>query len=469
MAEDRRLLPARLIGALLVGGSALLAASSVPGVPTVAEPAGYALVGAAIAAFADLRTRGTRFRALVLVAVLFIVGDRLAESGVADDRPWVVAASFGTYLGWRALAATPRSVLLSAVPTIAAVAAPLALRGAGASGLALGVLVGVAGVVAALGAVLVGRLQRRRDEVAQNQRDVDAVVLANLELRNVGEARDAATRIARIATELLDAEGAVVWLQGPGRLLCAGGHGTTPPPEREVADGSIVERVLLSGSVATDRGGEVVLPLTGSGGVFGAVTVSGPRRTSATFVTSVLQVFGAQAGYALERLRAVESLIDARFVDPVTGVGNRLAATASLATLHNGDALLLLAVDELAAIRERDGDGRADLILGQLGLHLRTATRAGDLIARFGDDVFFVLLRDLNASAESVVTRLLDSWQATGTAGTLRAGAAIHFADTTPLDTLDRATEALDAARLDHRGERDPIAAAAERATWGPG
>ena len=86
-------------------------------------------------------------------------------------------------------------------------------------------------------------------------------------------------------------------------------------------------------------------------------------------------------------------------------------------------------------------------------------------MARFGDDVFFVLLRDLNSSAEGVVTRLLDSWQQTGTAGSLRAGAALHFADTTPLDTLDRASDALNAARFD---DRDPISVASERATWGP-
>jgi GGDEF domain-containing protein len=187
--------------------------------------------------------------------------------------------------------------------------------------------------------------------------------------------------------------------------------------------------VLSSGSVATDViSDEIVLPLIASGGVFGAVTVSKPARTTASFVSSVLQLFGAQAGYALERLQAVENLIDARYVDPVTGVGNRLAATASLATVRTGDAVLMLSIDELGRIRDEEGDARADLVLGQLGLHLRTVTRAGDLVARFDDDVFFVMLRDLNSSAEAVVTRLLDAWQKTGTAGSLRAGAALHFA-----------------------------------------
>ena len=463
--SERRVLPGRLTGVLLVVASAVLAASALPGAPAAVETAGLALVGAAVACFTDLRTTGRRVGWLLVTLVLLAIGDRLGEQAVAVDRLWALPVAMGTHLLWKAAVATPRAVLLRSVPAVAAVAGPLALRGAtpvDVVTMAMPIL--PLALVGALLAVPKGRAERTRRTLEQNQVDLDAVVMANLELRNVGEARDAAQRIARIATELLEADGAVVWLHGPGRLLCAGGHGVTPPPEREVADGSSIDRVLVTGVVATD-GDEVVLPLTASGGVFGAVTVNKPRRKSESFVASVLQVFGAQAGYALERLRAVESLIDARFVDPITGVGNRLAATASLATLHTGDAVLLLAIEELERLRAEEGDARADLVLGQLGLHLRTATRAGDLVARFGDDVFFVMLRDLNSSAEAVVTRLLDSWQSTGTAGPLRAGAALHFADGTPLDTLDRASAALDAARRD---TRNPISVAAERAAWGP-
>lgn len=302
-------------------------------------------------------------------------------------------------------------------------------------------------VIGATGLLGVAILRRRAAALAsrldRNQRDLDAVVLANVELRHVADAGDAARRIARMATELLDADGAVVWLQGPGRLLCAGSHGAAAPAERAIGDDSVIEHVLLTGSVDTD-GGEVVLPLTASGGTFGAVTVQHPRRRAASFVESVLQVFGAQAGYTLERLRAAEHLIDARFVDPVTGIGNRMAATASLATMRAGDAVLLVAVDELDRIRACEGDARVDLVLGQLGLYLRTATRAGDVLARFGEDVFFIMLRDLHGGAEVVVDRLLESWQAAGTFGTLRAGAALHSTETTPLETLDRASSALE-------------------------
>ncbi|MEA3019310.1 MAG: hypothetical protein QOI47_834 [Actinomycetota bacterium] len=444
--------------------SAVVAIGALPGAPNSVVTAGFTLVGAAVAAFTDLHLRARRFGWLLITLVLLVVGDRLAVHSVALDRPWALPVAFGGYLVWTVVVATPRAVLRALPLAAIAVAIPLAMHGSVVRALVMSAALLPVAAAAALGSIPRERARHTRHALDQNQSDLDAVVMANLELRNVAEAREAANRIARIATELMNATGAVVWLQAPGSLLCAGGHGTTPEPDREVLSGSGVERCLLTGSVVTDND-ETVLPLTGSGGVFGAVTVNGAARNPESFVSTVLQVFGAQAGYALERLRAVETMIDARFVDPVTGVGNRAAATASLATLHVRDALLLLALDDLDEIRTREGDGRADLTLGQLGLHLRTATRAGDHVARFDDGVFFVMLRDLNASAEAVVTRIIDSWQQTGTSGRLRAGAALHLADTTPLDTLERARDALASARVD---SPHPVTAAAERAAWGP-
>lgn len=456
--------PPRITGALLIAASAVVAASAAPGVPAVVETIGFALLGAAVCAFADIGLGGRRAAALAMPVVLLAVGDRLAEHAVAVDRLWAVPVAMCAYLLWRATVSTPRGVIVRALPALAAVLGPIAMRATVDDALLLSTPVLPFALLCSLLAIPRARAATVRAQLRRDQADLDAVVMANLELRNVGDAGDAARRIARIATELLDADGAVVWLQGPGRLLCAGGHGRTPPPDRSIAEDSTVDRVLNSGSVAADPN-EIVLPLTASGGVFGAVTVNGARRESAMFVASVLQVFGAQAGYTLERLRAVEGLIDSRYVDPVTGVGNRMAATASLATMRPGDAVLLLAVEDLDRIRELEGDARADLTLGQIGLHLRTATRAGDLVARFGDDVFFVMVRDLDSGAEAVVTRLLESWETAGIASGVRAGAALHFADRTPLDTLDRAIEALDAARDDRRS---PLGVAAERATWGP-
>jgi GGDEF domain-containing protein len=306
-------------------------------------------------------------------------------------------------------------------------------------------------VLPAVAVVLLLAVHRRRGQksllaLEQNQLDLDAVILANVELHNVGEARDAAQHIARVATELLVADGAIVWIQGPGGLLCAGGHGITPDPEHEPIQSFGIEQVLRTGSVS-DEDGDIAVPLTASGGVFGVVTVHAPMRRASSFVSSVLEIFGAQAGQALERLRAVESLIDAEFVDPITGVGTRAAATVALATLHAGDAVLLLAVEELEALRAAEGDERADLALAQLGMHLRTGTRVGDLVARFDDDVFFILLRELYGSAEEIVDRLLTSWQSTLTIGRLRVGAALHSAETLPSNTLELATSALGTAR----------------------
>jgi GGDEF domain-containing protein len=233
------------------------------------------------------------------------------------------------------------------------------------------------------------------------------------------------------------------------------------PPANGAAAEPAVDHVLRTGAVGTSLLG-AVLPLTGSGGVFGAVTVTRPRRAVESFVASMLQILGAQCGAALERLRAVEHLLDAHFVDPITGVGNDLAATAALATLHAGDTVLLLAVDDLPAIRAADA-GRADLVLGQLGLHLRTATRAGDVVAHRRDGAFFVLLRDLDTASDDVVTRLVASCGSTIGTGPLRAGAARHLSGATSTETLDRAIAALDAGRVldlsdDARRVSEPVA-----------
>jgi GGDEF domain-containing protein len=460
----RRIPPARLTGALLLVASIVLGASTIPGSPAAVETIGFALMGTVAAAFADLRLRTRRLGSVVVLALLVAIGDRLASVAVPAGQAWALPIAFGAYLVWLAETSTPNAVLRGVAPALVAVSLPLAVQSGGTDPLVMSLAVLPIALAAAAIAVPRARGVEGRSQLEHNQRDLDAVVMANVELRNVAEARDAGHRIARIAAELLEAEGAVVWLQGPGRMLCAGGHGVTPSTDREFPEDSTVDQALRTGSLSS-AADELSIPLTASGGAFGCVTVSHPGRSAASFVASLLQVFGSQAGYALERLRAVESLIDARYVDPVTGVGNRLAATASLATLHDGDAVLLLAVDELPTIRAIEGDARADLVLGQLGLHLRTATRAGDLVARYGDDVFFVMLRELSSSAESDVTRLIASWQETGAAGRLRAGAALHFDGQNPLETFDRASEALDAACLDLR---DPMAIAAERAAWGP-
>jgi GGDEF domain-containing protein len=440
-------------GALLLLAGAALAASVV-GAPAWLETVGFVLGGAAVCGFVDLALARGAAATLGTLLALLVVADRVAAHADPVDRLWAVPAAIGLYLVLSGAATTPVGILARAVPAAVAVLTALSFRTNGAEIARLTTAVVPLALLGALIAARRCRTARARTAVDRHQVDLDAVVRASIELRNTADASEAARRIARIAAELLEGSGAVVWLSGPGQLVCAGSHGTASSPERELDD-SLVARVMATGSVAVG-GDEVVLPLVASGGAFGAVSIANPSRSPTTFVLSVLQVLGTQAGYALERLRAVESLIDVRYVDPVTGVGNRHAATATLATLRAGDAVLLLAVDELEHLRATEGDARADLVLGQIGLHMRSATRAGDLVARFGDDVFMLVLRDLSATAEVIVTRLLESWQHNGTATPLRAGAAVHLADRSPLETLDRATRALDAARLDLR---DPVGA----------
>lgn len=462
-----RTLAPHVTGALFLLASFALLTSAIRGAAPALETIGLALLGSAVAALGDVRLRDRRLGPILLVLVLVVIGDRLAEHAVAVGHTWSLPLAFGAYLLSTALTGTPRTVITALAPAMVGVALPLALRvDATSATTPMTMSLALLPIALLCGLIATARVRsdRSRTALRQEHTDLESVLMANHELRNVSEAQEAGHRIARTAAELLDADGAIIWLQGPGRLLCAGAFGVAAPLDSDPTSRATVQEVLLTG-VIVSGGDELVLPLTASGGVFGAVSVIRPRRSAETVVGSLLQLFGAQAGYVLERLRTIEQLIDDRFVDPITGVGNRLAATASLATLRPNDAVMLLAVDSLATLRAIEGDAHADLVLGQLGLHLRTATRAGDVVARFGDDMFFVLLRDLATNAEPVLSRILASWQKHGSAGPLRAGAALHFADSMPLETLDRAKEALEAARNDRR---PPITVAAERALWGP-
>ncbi len=285
--------------------------------------------------------------------------------------------------------------------------------------------------------------------------DVDALLMAALDLRGVDEVADAGNKICRIATELLRGDGAVLSVQGPTRLLVAGHFGNhVSTRQDEAGPDPDLEEVLRSGAV---RAGEpVVVPVTGNGGVFGVLAVSGSRRPLDDLGLGMLQVFGSQAGAVLDRIGAVDSLFDAVTRDPVSGVANRLHASTLIASLRPGDGLLLIEIDGLDEARRTGGVDAANVLLGQAGLHLRHGIRAGDAVARFADNQFVVVLRSLKIPIERVGTRLLDTWRHGQAGRTISVGAALHLDGDMPLDTLDRADSAVTSARS--RGDEVHVA-----------
>jgi GGDEF domain-containing protein len=203
-----------------------------------------------------------------------------------------------------------------------------------------------------------------------------------------------------------------------------------------------LERVLRGGRI--EAGDPLLVPLSGIGGAIAAVSVAGPQRRLDPFTVALLGLFGWTAGAALERYGAV---VDAAGRDPVTGVGDHAHGTTAIASLHTGDAVVVCEVDGVADVRRESGDGAADVLLGQLGLHLRNAIRPGDAVARSGDEAFVVVLREVRGPIDLVVRRLLDTWAVEHPNRRLHVGAAVHRPRAAPIDTAESARAELFAAQ----------------------
>ncbi|WP_284352370.1 GGDEF domain-containing protein [Roseisolibacter agri] len=189
----------------------------------------------------------------------------------------------------------------------------------------------------------------------------------------------------------------------------------------------------------------------------------------------------AQLGEEISKLGA--ALEEARregATDPLTGLGNRRAFDAALdhaAALHGlwGQrvCLLLIDVDLLKQLNDRDGHAAGDAALQRVASHLaRIFMRRTDVVARIGGDEFAVLLRDVAPDearrlAERLVAAVAPSPEAPSpeapspeapspdeeTASiTVSAGVAALRQDETAAEWFARADAALYAAKAAGRG-----------------
>jgi diguanylate cyclase (GGDEF)-like protein len=161
----------------------------------------------------------------------------------------------------------------------------------------------------------------------------------------------------------------------------------------------------------------VALAAAGSLGYVAALTLGSPQAITAPGVATVgvnltaliLLAYVAMV-IAREQRRARDAAIRLSTVDPLTGLFNRTFFFAAVdreiarsTRSGRGFCLLMMDLDELKAINDRQGHFIGDRVLRAVGEVIRDGVRRIDIAARYGGDEFVVLLPETEASGAYVV------------------------------------------------------------------
>jgi len=218
----------------------------------------------------------------------------------------------------------------------------------------------------------------------------------------------------------------------------------------EAAEPGIDDGMSVSDVCYHDETRELEIRLRGQAGILGTVIASIERPDA--FVLDAARLYSQHIGSRLEQLRVIDALNDAETHDALTGIGNRRVAQDSVANLRPGDAVFLLDLDHFKAINDRLGHQAGDTVLKQFGDHLRAATRATDMISRYGGEEFLLVSPDTSEDVAALIAdRLLDGWRTQRPLVTFSIGYTIHVELDCPNLTLEHADMALYQAKREGR------------------
>jgi diguanylate cyclase (GGDEF)-like protein len=195
---------------------------------------------------------------------------------------------------------------------------------------------------------------------------------------------------------------------------------------------------------------ELSIRVRGHTGVLGTVRTTVDRPD--TFMVDAARLYSQHVGSRLEQLRVIDALTSAATHDVLTGLANRRAAEANVATLQHGDAVFILDLDHFKSVNDSLGHQSGDRVLSEFGDYLRGAVRPTDFVARYGGEEFVMVCPCTHADdADLIASRLLDGWRKRRPIVTFSAGYSIHDIQSTPEATLEHADMALYEAKREGR------------------
>jgi diguanylate cyclase (GGDEF)-like protein len=225
-----------------------------------------------------------------------------------------------------------------------------------------------------------------------------------------------------------------------------GGHDTTYEPAAAGLDDATDKDDVCYDSSRS----ELFIRVRGHTGVLGTVRTTVERPDA--FMLDAARLYSQHIGSRLEQLRVIDALTSAATHDVLTGLANRRAAEANVASLQPGDAVFILDLDHFKSVNDSLGHQSGDRVLTELGDYLRGAVRPTDFVARFGGEEFVMVCPCTHADdADLIASRLLDGWRKRRPIVTFSVGYSIHNPESTPEATLEHADMALYAAKREGR------------------
>jgi diguanylate cyclase (GGDEF)-like protein len=203
-------------------------------------------------------------------------------------------------------------------------------------------------------------------------------------------------------------EGFVALVQDGGdvRIRAATGRFQSPGGVDAFLDEGKIARLrsTLAGEAVPDASGGTIAPLRIGQQTLGVIYLD--RSVLDDSDRELLEIFANQAAVAIHNV----ALYEAAALDPLANVyARRFFEHALLRDLCGAYrtgrpiGLLMVELDDLKGINDRGGQLSRDRAISATGTLLRQATRATDVVGRYGDDQFVVLLPGADAAGIAVV------------------------------------------------------------------